>query len=1655
MEAQWNTLSQNASDSERVIKSIHFYNSSEGYLSDELRLFHTSNSGVTKDTVFFSLIDDVPIDINVVTPRQVYATDRNHILVFGSIFSKKVILYTENAGVSWKSVFGYNWTNPDTSLLFDEGFVACDFPSVSTGYAIHRDMIVKTQDAGKSWTPVRIDPGSGFYLIDFISDLTGYVVTPSKILKTTDGGVSWLEITNIPSGISALNFYNTDIGYLSTQNGLIYKTGDGGINWQLKTRDGVNNLFTEKLHFVSETTGYAVSDAVFKTTDGGNSWEPMDGSVIPFEYFGFYRSMFWLNNNIGWAGGGRHYLIKTTNGGGNTLPRAYFDSDTSELVTTGNVKLYNYSAASNTFKWYRNNQIISTSYNASYAAIPRSRDTIMLVASNGSKMDTAMRVIDTRPAANRCIAGFTYIADTSTVKLVAVDSQWNYIKHYWDFGDGAKDSLKYNVTHQYSAKGSYTITHTIVNNVEGCILSEVKHIEITKLYKCEQQVTMQYQVDSVFKNKVVFRGSADNYGYFIKVKWNYGDGSAIDSSNLNTVHEYSNSGNYNVCLRIEFYDGCIKTDCKSVAIQLTPSCERDFHAGNFFAVSETGDGIIVTALPSENMASKKHTWVFDNLQRIISGYLPSIPKTYVPLIYKPDIFSLARNQKIYHLDSTVRKIRHIVEDSINHCTDSLEKSVPLIYPGDINGMPINFTWFADSFPGRIQLRASVHGGIGSQLYQTSWDFGDGSGQGGVSFNSGHHDYQSNGTFTACIIYKKAGEDLSRLYCRNVKVENYVPCTVSASFDMTTDSSDARKVRFTNNTSNQTEIQSIKWDFGDSSYSTELNPVHRYATEGTFIVRCEVIKNQYCKKSVGSVQKIGLNLSNDTTFCDSSQRVKADAGIARSYLWSPGGDTTRIKEIGIGVHSVIVDYGNYKAYDTIKIEYDSLPYLRWVPGDTTIFINDPVPPPPLVYAIIPGQPAQLIEPVETPGTVSRPSDFLFVRQWNGSGFPFCNKPKSGRHRIMLKDTTRPVITRKDSILMAFPPPYFTYNIQWYRNNLAISGANQQTLNTNNIEAVYKVVLKRSDSLILNSDDFVFRKDQISLLSDFYYHRNIYVNNCGQEFKFYALESYANTSASNSYLWNFGNGQTSILKNPSCNYSTPGIYNVKLIVSNSQGLKDSVNKIVNVKQWFKPNLGHDTTVCGASFALHSGISNGGLYNGLTYLWSTGATSKSIVVNQSGTYWVKVTQCNFSVYDTINIQFGSLPKPSFDRIGDTLKCVYNSSYNQFQWIKDNTVIAGATKNYYLPVSNALYQIQVTGNMGCKAISDPVNVTFNKAPVDIGGVASIRGSDSILISFSFNRNINLPNDYIIQLSDSTGNFNQPQSSEGVLTIDLDTISSNAETLSLKVLIPENLPCGRKYTIRVIATNPSDTTLPSSPFEIINIPPANIINASSINGLCPGDTIELKAPQINSYKYQWFRNNAQIPGAIQSTLRVVQDGAYYVKVSNGQGCDSASGSLQVSYKDIPAIPVVTQSGDSLISSFADAYQWYNGNVIIAGATNRYYKPLSNGVYKVRVTNTSGCSIFSVDFSYVFTAVRDLNLNGVKIKVFPVPSKGNLNIQFDNRPLKPVTIEIKDIYGRLIVARKNQEATIELNLGKLANGIYILHISDGKRKADRLIVIAK
>ena len=105
----------------------------------------------------------------------------------------------------------------------------------------------------------------------FTSAGTGYAVGDAgTILKTTDAGTTWTaQLSGTVNGIEAVYFPHADTGYAVGDTGIILKTIDGGVSWISQESGTMNNLYS--LSFTDVSTGYTAgsSGTSLNTTNGG------------------------------------------------------------------------------------------------------------------------------------------------------------------------------------------------------------------------------------------------------------------------------------------------------------------------------------------------------------------------------------------------------------------------------------------------------------------------------------------------------------------------------------------------------------------------------------------------------------------------------------------------------------------------------------------------------------------------------------------------------------------------------------------------------------------------------------------------------------------------------------------------------------------------------------------------------------------------------------------------------------------------------------------------------------------------------------------------------------------------------------------------------------------------------------------------------------------------------------------------------------------------------------------------------------------------------------------------------------------------------------------------------------------------------------------
>ena len=396
-----------------------------------------------------------------------------------------------------------------------------------------------------------------------------------------------------------------------------------------------------------------------------------------------------------------------------------------------------------------------------------------------------------------------------------------------------------------------------------------------------------------------------------------------------------------------------------------------------------------------------------------------------------------------------------------------------------------------------------------------------------------------------------------------------------------------------------------------------------------------------------------------------------------------------------------------------------------------------------------------------------------------------------------------------------------------------------------------------------------------------------------------------SSGGGYCMALNNNGTIVVAGPFTSYNGTACNQIVRLKSNGY-VDSSFTAIVPDNQPFCALSYNDGVILGGNF----GYVNGNYYSGdLVYLDRTSALNNSMFNYGTGPQHLNLAVAQGSevlaIYnDTVNHRF-----------------LLGGIYNSF--------------NGYV-VSNFSGHVGVVTHVGIDSVSI-------QTPVCASGTPKVNFKNEIAF--------NAGNVFTVQLSDSGGSFT---SAKNIGTQSGTSLGWDSLTAS----IPSTTINGVHYKIRVVATNPVDTSTISGSFVIG--PNLDTITAGSTTTFCVGGSVTLSSKAENTYLWS--------NGATTQNVSITSSGTYLVSVT-ANGCTAVSNSIIVTANSNPAAPTITPSDSSgttyndgiicngahvsLQSSASTSYAWSTGATTqtLSGLT-----PSSNTTYSVTITNANGCT---------------------------------------------------------------------------------------------------
>ncbi|MEO5644841.1 MAG: CUB domain-containing protein [Bacteroidia bacterium] len=497
-----------------------------------------------------------------------------------------------------------------------------------------------------------------------------------------------------------------------------------------------------------------------------------------------------------------------------------------------------------------------------------------------------------------------------------------------------------------------------------------------------------------------------------------------------------------------------------------------------------------------------------------------------------------------------------------------------------------------------------------------------------------------------------------------------------------------------------------------------------------------------------------------------------------------------------------------------------------------------------------------------------------------------------------------------------------------------------------------------------------------------------------------------SGGSSYLWSNGATTSSI------NVIASGNYSVTAYSANGNCTDNSSTTTVTVYPPPTPAI----TASGPATFCQGGSVTLTASGGSSYLWSDGSTTTSIVVTQSGNYYVTATGpggCT-AISSTTTVIADPAPVVNVSASGPTTFCSGNNVVltatggNSYLWSNGQT-----TPDITVTTSGNYYVTAYSANGNCTDVSSVTSVTVLPAPTP-----TITSSGPT--TFCQGGNVTLT---------ATGGGSY-------------LWSNGATTSSI------NVTTGGNYF--VTATNANGCSGTSNTIAVtVDAIPVVTVSASGPTTFCAGDNVVLSASGGTTYLWS--------SGQTTSSISITSAGNYSVVASNGN-CNNTSPVTTVVVNPLPTVSFTMLQdtfcviGNSFaLSGGSPAGGQYSGQ----GVSNGVFDPMQSGTGDIEIiytyTDVNGCPASTSHWVYVDICLGvDAGFSATAIPVaYPNPAHDHVLVQWPGADVQKVSL--LDVSGRVLQTFIPEGNQMELDLNGLACGTYFVRLEGTQQHTLRII----
>ena len=1088
---------------------------------------------------------------------------------------------------------------------------------------------------------------------------------PVTLTNTSTGNptsYSWNMPTGTPSTSTATNPTVT-YGTVGTKTITLTATNSSGSSQATQT---VTVIGPPTAAFTSTVNGLTASFTYTGSSATGWTWNFGDGFTSnvqnPIHTYA-NPGTYTVTLTVSNACGSAQLVSNVTTG-----PVAAFTSNVQSGCAPLTVQFTNQSQGATSWSWQFQGGTPATSTlnnpTVTYN-IPGSYDVTLIVTnSSGSNNETKFDyiVVSAPPVAN-----FTSTVNGSTVIFTNTSS--NGSTYLWNFGDG-NISTAAHPTHAYLDEGVYTVTLTVTN---PCGVSTITHTVQIVLPPTASFAIQPNSGCAPLSVQFTSTSSGANLTY----NWQFPGGNPSSSSDANPVVTYVSPGNHSVTLSVNNSAGA-NTASQPNVIQVEGPPATDF------VTNVMGFHVDFTNLTS---GGTTYAWTFGD-----GGTSTATNPSHT-----------------YATDGTY----NVVLTSTNACGVSTYTETVIIASPPVAVITASQT--SGCAPTTVQYTGLATAGVTHQ-----WTFAGGT-PGTSTAQNPTVTYNSPGSFTTTYVVINAAGSSTATQAINMGAGATPVFSVSTNGLLAT---------FTNNSSNAT---SFTWDFGDGMNSNLASPTHTYAQDGNYTVVLSATNacgtNMVTQTVVIVTPPTAAFAAVPASGCAplTVQFNNQSSANSAAYSWSfsngaPVATTASPQMVftNPGTYNVVLTVSNPAGTSTSSTTVTvngvgTASFTNTVSGALATFTNTSTNATSYTWEFGDGQNSTQMSPTHT--YVNDGTYTVTLTAINACG--------SNTTTQTVAILTPPSANFAVSTTTGCGPLTINYTNQSSSNvtsfQWTFAGGNPATSTDQNPIVVYNTPGIYTTELITTNgagSDTETKVNYITVSPMPTASMTASVSG--------AVLSLTNTSTNaTSYLWNFGDGQTSTQNLPTHTYAQDGTYTVSLTTNNICGSATATQTVVVVTPPSANFAANTTSGCGPLTVAFNNLSSA---NATTYAWifaggtpaTSSAASPTVVYNTPGTYAVVLTSTNAAGSATSNvanyITVNDGPQASFgSSVNGAIANFTNTSTNAtaYAWTFGDGDMSTAANPSHTYATDGVYTVILTATNACGSITSTSSVTVVLPPM------------------------------------------------------------------------------------------------------------------------------------------------------------------------------------------------------------------------------------------------------------------------------------------------------------------------------------------------------